>query len=74
MSKFEEKNTKVLGSCANLIRFAWRIYKKIKDKKLAALKAAEEEKKRIAAAKKAKDAKGKKGKKAKKKAKKVAKK
>ena len=67
MSRFEEKNLNVLSSCANLIRLTWRIHKKIKDKKLAALKAAEEEKKRIAAAKKAKDAKGKKGKKAKKK-------
>jgi hypothetical protein len=43
-----------LGACANKIRFVWKIYKRIKDKKLAALKKIEEEKARKAAALKAK--------------------
>jgi len=70
MSSLEPMRAFVQYTCSNLVRFWWKCYKRRKDKKLAALKAAEEEKARLAALKAAKAKKGKKGKKGKKKGKK----
>ena len=68
LSALEPMNALIRFGCSRLIRFWWRVYKRRKDKKLAALKKAEEEKARKEALKKAK-AKAKKGKKGKKKGK-----